>query len=43
MSYRHMADPAAVRAELERIIASPPFMDADRLVRFLNLWKDRSQ
>ncbi len=34
--YRHIAGAAAVRAELERIISSPPFEDAERLVRFLN-------
>ncbi len=35
MSYSAVTEAAAVRAELQRIIASPPFADADRLVRFL--------
>ena len=35
MSYSSVTEGAAVRAELQRIIASPPFEDAGRLVRFL--------
>ena len=36
MDYRQVTDPATVRAELQRIVSSVPFEDAERLVRFLN-------
>jgi Tol biopolymer transport system component len=42
MSYSGVTDAAAVRAELRRILASPAFEDADRLVRFLTFVVDES-
>ena len=35
ISYGDVTDSGAIREELRRIVASPPFEDADRLVRFL--------
>ncbi len=42
MSYEEVTDGAAVRAELRRIVASPHFEDAGRLVRFLTFVVDQT-